>query len=595
MGLPLARRPVATSVGRLGAQFGLDWLAERLIVGGVSALVLALVGVPLAMLLFSSVRSTADVLPFEATSFTLDNYAKVFLDSRTYELLFNTFSFGLGAVLLGLVIAGAFAWLLERTNVPARQLAYACVLAPMAIPPMMIAIAWILLASPSIGLVNIVLRAAAGGEGDQGPFDIYSLGGMVFVMALAFVPSMFLMISGAFRNLDPAMEEAARMSGAGRLMVLRCVTLPLLRPALLAAAIYFSVVVVGAFDIPAFLGLTTGIHVFSTKIYLATHPQIGLPDYGLASTYAVIMLALAVVLIAVYRRCTRNAGAFATVTGKGYRPQPIDLGPWRYLALAAIVGYLLLAVVLPLAILLWASLLPYYSPPSLASLPRLSFENYVRAWNYPGMRDILRNSLIVLVATATITMAITLITAWLAVRGRARLSSLPDTAAFLNIGIPGIVLALGMIFVFLTVPIPIYGTIWIIVVALTAHFLPFGSRVLGAAILQVHTELEEAARVSGASWWTTLRRIVVPLLLPALVNAWVWVAVHAVRELGISLLLFTRGNGVLSTLIWTSFEQEARIGFAATLGVLLVLLSLTIALVARSIYAGQFRLGAGAR
>jgi iron(III) transport system permease protein len=580
---------------RLGARLDLDRLAERLIVGGVSALVLCLVVVPLGMLLFSSVRSTADALPFEATTFTLDNYEKVFLDGRTYELLFNTFSFGLGAVLFGLVIATVFAWLLERTNVPARQLAYACVLAPMAIPPMMIAIAWILLASPSIGLVNIVLRAASGSGGDQGPFDIYSLPGMVFVSALAFVPSMFLMISGTFRNLDPALEDAARMSGAGRVVVLSRITLPVLRPALMAAAIYFAVVVVGAFDIPAFLGLTTGIHVFSTKIYLATHPQIGLPDYGLASTYAVIMLALAIVLVMLYRRLTQNAASFATVTGKGYRPQPIDLGRWRFPALAVIVAYLLLAVVLPLAILAWASLLPFYSPPSLATLPRLSFENYFRAWNYPGIRDILRNSLIVLVATATITMAITLITSWLAVRGRARLSTLPDTVAFLNIGIPGIVLALGMIFVFLTVPIPLYGTIWIIVIALTAHFLPFGSRVLGAAILQVHSELEEAARMSGAAWWTTLRKIVVPLLLPALVNSWVWVAVHAVRELGISLLLFTRGNGVLSTLIWTSFEQEARVGFAATLGVVLVLLSLSIALVARSIYAGQHRFAAGVR
>jgi len=400
MGIPLARRPVATSVGRLGARLDLDRLAERLIVGGVSALVLCLVVVPLGMLLFSSVRSTADALPFEATTFTLDNYEKVFLDGRTYELLFNTFSFGLGAVLFGLVIATAFAWLLERTNVPARQLAYACVLAPMAIPPMMIAIAWILLASPSIGLVNIVLRAASGSGADQGPFDIYSLPGMVFVSALAFVPSMFLMISGTFRNLDPALEDAARMSGAGRLVVLSRITLPVLRPALMAAAIYFAVVVVGAFDIPAFLGLTTGIHVFSTKIYLATHPQIGLPDYGLASTYAVIMLALAIVLVMLYRRLTQNAASFATVTGKGYRPQPIDLGRWRFAALAVIVGYLLLAVVLPLAILAWASLLPFYSPPSLATLPRLSFENYVRAWNYPGIRDILRNSLVVLVATA---------------------------------------------------------------------------------------------------------------------------------------------------------------------------------------------------
>jgi iron(III) transport system permease protein len=591
MNVRAARSPLAAPVVRLRGWLDVDRLAERLVLGGVSALVMALVLVPLAMLLFSSVRSTADMLPFEATAFTLDNYAKVFLDPRTYELLFNTFTFGVGAVVLGLVLATVFSWVLERSNVPLKQLAYACVLAPMAIPPMMIAIAWILLGSPSIGLINVLLRAPLGMT-EHGPFDIYSLGGMIFVSALAFAPSMFLMISGAFRNMDPALEDAGRMSGAGRLSVLFRITLPLLRPALIAAAIYFCVIVIGAFDIPAFLGLTAGVHVFSTRIYLATHPQIGLPDYGLASTYAVIMLAAAVGLIAVYRRLTRDAAAFATVTGKGFRPQPVDLGRWRYVALAGLLGYLGVAVVLPLGILLWASLLPFYAPPSLEALPRLSFQNYIRAWNYPGIWDITRNSLLLFLTTATLTVAITLISSWLAVRGRSRWSSLPDSVAFLNVGVPGIVLALGMIFVFLTVPIPLYGTLWIIVIALMAHYLPFGSRVIGSALIQVHSELEEAARMSGATWWRTLRRIIVPLMLPALLNAWVWVAVHAVRELGISLILFTRGNGVLSTLIWTSFEQEARIGFAAVLGVVLILLSLVTALVARTVYMGHGRAGA---
>ena len=584
----IARRPAGTAVTQPAGPIDLDRLGERLVIGGVTALGLFLVAVPLAMLLFSSVRSTAEVLPFEATSFTLNNYAQVFLDGRTYQLLLNTFSYGLGAVLVALVIATIFSWLLERTNVPAKQLAYACVLAPMALPPMMIAIAWILLASPSIGLLNVVLRPLLGIP-ETGPFDVYGIAGMVFVSGLAFVPSMFLMISGAFRNMDPALEEAAQMSGGGRITVLRRITLPLLRPALTAAAIFFSVIVIGAFDIPAFLGLTAGIHVFSTRIYLATHPQIGLPDYGLASTYAVIMLVLALALITLYRRVTRNATSFATVTGKGYRPHEIDLGPWRFPALALLVAYLTFAVLLPLAILVWASLLPFYSPPSLDALRRVSFQNYIRAWNYPGIWDIARNSLVLFLTTATATVAITLVTSWLAVRGKGRLSTLPDSVAFLNVGVPGIVLALGMIFVFLSIPLPLYGTLWIIVIALVANYLPFGSRVIGAAIIQIHAELEEAARMSGASWGVTLRRIVVPLLLPALVNAWVWVAVHAVRELGISLILFTRGNGVLSTLIWTSFEQEARVGFAAVLGVILIVLSLIIAVVARSVYIGHNR------
>jgi iron(III) transport system permease protein len=222
MNVRAARSPLAAPVVRLRGWLDVDRLAERLVLGGVSALVMALVLVPLAMLLFSSVRSTADMLPFEATAFTLDNYAKVFLDPRTYELLFNTFTFGVGAVVLGLVLATVFSWVLERSNVPLKQLAYACVLAPMAIPPMMIAIAWILLGSPSIGLINVLLRAPLGMT-EHGPFDIYSLGGMIFVSALAFAPSMFLMISGAFRNMDPALEDAGRMSGAGRLSVLfRC-------------------------------------------------------------------------------------------------------------------------------------------------------------------------------------------------------------------------------------------------------------------------------------------------------------------------------------------------------------------------------------
>ncbi|HEX6511097.1 MAG TPA: ABC transporter permease subunit, partial [Chloroflexota bacterium] len=259
----------------------LSW--DRAILGAVGAIVAYLVLAPLAMLLFSSIKSTGDRLPIEAGPLTLDNYAHVFLSATTYRLLATTLVYAASALLIGLTLATAFAWLLERTNIPWRSVLSVLLLAPMAVPPMMMAITFILLASPTIGLVNVWLRALLHIGGNSGPLNVYSLPGMIFVTGITLVPSMYLMLAGTFRNMDPALEESSAMAGGHPRLTFLRVTLPLMRPAILAAGAYFLIVLVESFDIPALLGTTAGIRVFSTQVYYATHPTTGLPDYGQAS------------------------------------------------------------------------------------------------------------------------------------------------------------------------------------------------------------------------------------------------------------------------------------------------------------------------
>jgi iron(III) transport system permease protein len=266
---------------------------------------------PLAMLFISSVKSTADKLPIEPAPWTLSNYQQVFASSETYVLLQNSLVYAFGAVALSVSIAVVLVWLIERTDLPGRNLVFTFILVPLAIPGLIKAIGWSLLANPRMGALNVMLRSMLGMADDTGPVNIYSLGGIIFISTLSMVPSVVLMISGCFHNFDPALEEAGETCGVSRLRAQVLVTLPLLRPALLGALIYYFANALDDFQIPAVLGLNAGIRVFSTKIFLATTPTYGLPDYGLASAYAMLLFALAAVLIVVYRRTVRKTDQFA--------------------------------------------------------------------------------------------------------------------------------------------------------------------------------------------------------------------------------------------------------------------------------------------
>ena len=363
------------------------------------------------------------------------------------------------------------------------------------------------------------------------------------------------------------------------------VTLPIMRPALLAALIYFIIVVIESFDIPGLLGFTARIRVLSTAIYWATHSEVGLPDYGLASALGAIILVAALLLMWIYRRLTLHQERFATVTGKGYRPRQINLGPWTVPAAFFCWVYVLIAVVLPFAMLLWTSIQPFYAPPSAESLRRATLEGYLNIWQDGSVVRALSNTLVLALVTSLATILLAILVSWFVVRQRQTGASMANylaTVSFLPQCVPSIVIGLALIFVYVRFPIPIYGTLWIIALAMTTRYLAFSSRATTASLIQVHGELEEASQMAGAPWSRTLRRITMPLLAPAMINVFLWVAVHAMQELSMALMLYTPDTVVISTMIW-SMWQNGRTADAAVLGVVLILLSALLLLGAQAV------------
>lgn len=537
----------------------LDWLwrfirKPKLLYIFTIATVIYLVTAPIGMLLLSTFKSTKGSLPFEATPFTLSNYIQIYSDPAYYILFLNTLFFAGGSLLIGIPLAFLFAWLVERTNIPYRNLIHTFMLLPMAIPGMLSAMGWVLLMSPTFGFFNIVIRDMFNLSG-EGPLNIYTISGMFFVEGLRIVPTSFLMISGFFRSMDPSLEDASSVSGKGMFATVRHITLPLLRPGLASTIIFFAILLIEAVEIPLVIGATAGVNVFSTEIYDATHPVSGLPDYGMASTLSMLVVAAAMLLIALYWKLTRRAEKFATVTGKGFRPRLIGLGRLKYPALLLILIYLAFSVVFPFFIILWGSFLPFYSPPSLKLIHSLTMENYRVIWDYPGVQKAFFNTGLLGTVTAAATMILASIVSWFTVRGNFWGKRLLDTLSFLPIALPSIVIGLGVMIVYLVIPIPIYGTLWIISIALVTRYIAFGARTMSAAELQIHKELEEASLVSGVSWLGTFRRIILPLLMPSFVNGCIWVFIHAFRELSIALMLFSNKSIVVSTLIYFTWDN----------------------------------------
>lgn len=560
---------------------------SRLLFPGLVGVVLYLVAVPLALLVIGGFSRGA---PGDFSQLTFANYIRSYGSPALLELFYNSFVFAGGSVLLALPIAVMFAWLIERSNTPLRTVAYALVIAPVAMPGMLLSMSWVLLLSPNVGVVNKAVMFVFGLE--AAPFNIYSLAGMIFTEGLRLVPTTFLLLVGAFRAMDPALEEAALVSGATKFVTSLRITLRIMLPAILTAAIYVFMTAIESFEIPGVLGLRNGILVFSSKIYYATTSTYGGgANYGEASALSSTYLLISVFLIYLYQRATRNSERFATVTGKGYRPRLNDLGLWKYVALFFFVLYFLLAVLLPILIMFWASLIPFYQAPSLEALSVSSFASYSDLLNDPEVVKAVRNTSWLMLGSATITTLLAASVAWVVLRSNFPGRRVLDTLTFLPHAVPSVVLALALIYVYLTFDfIPIYGTSLIILVGFVTNYLPFSARTLSASIIQIHKELEEAGRVSGASPLTVFRKIVVPLLLPTMAGVAIWVAVHAMRELSMALMLNSSSNNVISFLIWSHWEA-GDLRHASALGVVLILIMLVMTFGGRYLATRHMRIG----
>jgi iron(III) transport system permease protein len=517
---------------------------------------------PLLMLLY---YSFTDASPGTAGKFTLDHYARAYLDPEFLPLLWNTIKFALGSSVLSLALGTFLAWLCERTNSPFRGVIATLIIILFIIPGILETVAWILLLSPKIGLVNLTLQYITGVPGLV--LDIYSFGGMVWAEAMGLYPLVFLLMSAAFRSQDILMEEASLACGAGTFTTLRKITLKLVTPALLSVFLIVFVRAVEAFEVPALIGIRAGIFVFTTKIYGAL--QRLRPYYGVAGAYALILLLVSTLGLYFYYRATRAAERFATITGKGYRPTRIDLGGWKYVC--GLSGLMLTAftTLLPVANLIWSSLTPYMARPSLEMVSQLSFKSYHQLYDFPFATQAFWNSVMLSFGSATVVMLVTSCAAWITVKSRLPGRFLIDNLAFLPIAIPGIVLGVSLLVLYLTVPIPIYGTLWILLIAYVTKYLPYGIRSASASMIQIGRELEEASAASGASWLQTFRKVLLPLLMPGFVAGWIYIAVVSLRELSTSILLYTQESIVLSILVFDLWESGLYNSVAA-LGVLMV-------------------------
>ena len=543
-------------------------------------LVFFLVAAPLSFLILGSFSTARLPTDFSLSTMGLVNYIKVYSDPGTIELFVNTVIYVAGSTALGLVLAVSLAWLVERTNMPGKTLVYAGVPMSLAVPGMLQAMAWVLLFSPRIGFVNNTLKDWFGA--DAPIINVYSLGGMVVLEALRLVPTAFLMLLPLMRSMDPALEEAAAVSGARPSSALRKVTLRLLAPGLVAVMIYQAMTALEVFEIPGILGLPAGIYVFSTKIYAIVRTATFMPVYGQANALAMVYLVIAVGTTYFYARMISRAERYTIVTGKGYRPRQQDLGKWKYPALACALLFLFVAVVVPFLVFLYTSFLPYLQAPSWNALKVMTLKNYRLLSQYEKVGSALQNTVVMVTVTATATVLLSFLVSIVVVRSKFWGRKLLDQLAFVPHAIPGIVMGIAFFWLFLKLDfLPIYGTVWAISIGFTISFLSYGTRAMNAALMQIHKELEEAAYVSGASPWRAMRRVIVPLLMPTFAGIWIWVVLHAVRVAGMPLILYEGPNNqVLSILIWNMWD-DGYVPAVAAIGTLLMVALVLLTVVIR--------------
>jgi iron(III) transport system permease protein len=466
------------------------------------------------------------------------------------EMTLNSFAFAGGSTALAVVVGTLLAHLVVRTDVPFKPLMYAASLVPLIIPGILHTIAWFFLLSPSIGVLNQHLIHPVTGHN----FNVTSIPGMILVEGLHLTPLVFLLMVASFRSMDPSLEESAVMSGASLRTVFFRITLPLARPALYAAILIMAVRTLESFEVPAVLGLNQHIWVFTSRIWdtLNAVP----PDYSTAGAYAMSLLVLTTIGVFWHGRLAKRARSYQTVTGKGFRPRPIPLGKWRWPATGLVLCYFAISVVLPLLILFYASTQAFYSPPTHYTITHPTWSNYGTMFHDPLVRHGFKNSLILGLGSATVVMLIAAVAAWIVVRTRVRGRWLLDNLAFLPLTIPGLVLGVAILSIYLRTPwLPVYGTLWIIFIAYLTRYIPYGMRYASTSMFQIGRELEESAQMSGAGWFQTFRRIVLPLLVPGFVAGWIYILIVSVRELGSSVLLYSPGREVLSIAIWEMWRN----------------------------------------
>ena len=534
-------------------------------VGGAAAV---LVLYPIAFLVQASL-SVGDPQARPPEAYGLDNYA----DLPRYAHIFgNTVMVAVGATVVAIVVGFVMGWILSRTDVPGRGVLEQLMALPYYVTPLMGALAWSLLGSPSGGFLNQAWRAA-GGQGHL--LDVNSPWGIAWVMALFEGSVAFVMIGAVMKSMDPALEEASLVLGAGRTRTMLKVTLPLVIPGVLGATVFVFAEMLGSFSAALVLGLPSRFYVVTTAMYqlVSQYP----PRFPTAAAMGVSLFAVMFAMIWLYRRIV-GRGHYATITGKAFRPRVMRVGRLRWALLAFCLLYLVVAVVLPVLTLFSASVQRL----ATALLPlraNLTLANYATALSLDAVRSALWNSLLLGVATASLGVGVMALLSWLIYRSRLPGAGAIEYVLMFPQAVPRLVFAFGMLWAWLIFPLPVYGTLWLLLIAYLTVFLPLGLRTISGVILQVDRSLEESAQMCGAPWGYRMRTVTLPLLRPGLVAAWLLLFIASVRELGASILLMGPKAKVITPAIvesWfsTSTELTAAMALLQTLAVAVALVLL---------------------
>ena len=541
--------------------------AQKMAGYGVAAVAAVLVVYPVFFLLQASL-DVGDPQVRPPSAYGLDNFGGLF---QFPQILLNTLTVSLAATVMALLFGFVMAWILSRTNVPGRRLFEQLMIMPYYLTPLLGALAWGLLGAPESGFINEIWRAL-GGRGYL--IDINTAYGIAWVMALFEGSVAFVMIAAVMKSMDPAFEEASQIIGASRIRTMLRITLPLVAPGVLGAAIFVFAEMLGSFAVALVLGLPSRYYVVTTAIYqlVQQYP----PKIQTAAAMGVSLFAVMFVMLFVYRRIVM-AGSYVTITGKAFRPRVIDVGPLRLVLLGICVLYLFAAVALPLVTLLYASLqkIAVIFP----AAENWTLDNFRTAMSMNAVRSALGNSLLLGFGTATIGVLLMGLLAWVIYRSRLPGSGLIEYVVMFPQAVPRLVFAFGLMWAWVVFPIPIYGTIWLLLIAYLTVFLPLGVRTIAGVMLQIDKSLEECAQMCGASWAFRMRTVTVPLLRPGLIAAWLLLFIASIRELGASILLMGPHSKVITPSIvesWfgTSSELTAALALIQTLVVALAIIVL---------------------
>ncbi len=532
-----------------------------LLVGGLSAV---LVLYPLYYLIQAALN-VGDPQARPPQEYGLANFGWV---SEYPVILWNTVVVAVLATILAVAIGFVMGWILSRTNVPGRAVFEQLMALPYYVTPLMGALAWSFLGAPRSGFINQVWRALGGAEY---LIDINTASGIAWVMALFEGSVAFVMIGAVMKSMDPSLEEASQVLGAGRTRTMLRITLPLVIPGVLGATIFVFAEMLGSFSAALVLGLPARFYVITTAMYqlLAQYP----PRFPLAAAMGLSLFVVMFAMVFLYRRIV-TAGSYATITGKAFRPRPMHVGGLRWILFGICTVYLFVAAVLPFLTVAYASL--QHLATGLPGLRGWTLDNYRMAVSLDAVRSAMWNSLLLGLGTATIGVLFMGLLAWIIYRSRIPGAGIIEYLVMFPQAVPRLVFAFGMLWAWLSFPYSIYGTLWLLLIAYLTVFLPLGIRTISSVLLQIDKSLEESAQMCGASWGYRLRTVTLPLLRPGVIAAWLLLFVASVRELGASILLTGPNAKAITPAIveaWFSISTEltAAMALIQTLAVALAL------------------------